>query len=294
MKRLRTALAGNPWNRPAWSAWFALFMACVPDDAQAQAAQPEGTSPTLSARLEEGSGGPGAATAQHGGNWRLELKRQNTARGTPDESTKTVFKIERLLDGPVALLRLELPLPDERTDFTGSPFEPHLGDIKTRVGFRAFRAGGYSFPSFIEFTFPTANPESLGSGHFQMAAAMRMLVPVTLPFEEPGSHQSRLEFEAQQVNSFAGDADRKDIHHTKLEFVLSDVWHRRYTGKLKLKPVVDWIQDGETGAVFEVEGGVNLARGWRTWLMLGHRVWGPEDVAGTYSKRVEIGVTRTF
>jgi hypothetical protein len=286
MRRLRAVLAVN--------AWLALFMGCVP--AEAQALQPEGTStsPALPVRIEEGSAGPGAATIQLDGHWRLEFKRQNTARGTPDESTKSVIKIERLLDGAVTLLRLELPFPDERTDFTGSPFDPRLGDIKTRVGFRAVEAGRYAFPSFIEFTFPTAGPQSLGSGHYQLAAGVRMLAPLKLPFDDSASHQSRLEFELEQVNSFAGDADRKDINHTKLEFVLSDVWRRQYTGKLKLKPVVDWINDGETGAVCEVEGGMYFARGWRTWLMLGHRVWGPEDVASTYSTRMEIGIARTF
>ncbi|MCU0790350.1 MAG: hypothetical protein MUE79_04770 [Nitratireductor sp.] len=284
MRRLGTVFAVN--------ACFALAAACAP--AAVQALQPEGasTSPALPTQPHKDRGGSGAATAP--GQWRLELKRQNTARGTPDESTKTTLKIERLLDGPVTLLRLELPFPDARTDFTGSPFEPRLGDIKARVGFRAFEAGGYAFPSFVEVTFPTADPETLGSGHYQLSAGLRMLAPLTLAFDDQASHQSRVEFQVQQVNSLGGDADRKDINHTKLEFVLSDVWRQKYTWKLKLKPAVDWIQDGETGAVFEAEGGMTFARDWRTWLMLGHRVCGNEDVASTYTKRVEIGVARTF
>ena len=43
----------------------------------------------------------------------IELKRQATARGTPDETTKTNLKFDFFpSQGAVALLRLELPFPD--------------------------------------------------------------------------------------------------------------------------------------------------------------------------------------
>lgn len=235
-----------------------------------------------------------AVTARTPARWRLEFKRQNTARGTPEESTKTTGKIERLLDGPVSLLRLEVPFPDEKDDFSGSPLNPRLGDVKARLGFRAFEAGGLRFPSFVELSFPTADPESLGSGRYQLSAGIRMLVPLTLPFANAAAHQSQGEIQIEQVNAFGGDGSRDDINRTKFEFILSDVWRQQYTGKLKLKPTLDWVRAGDGGAVFEVEGGMRFARVWRTWLMLGHRVWGDEGVGGTYSKRVEIGIDRTF
>ncbi len=72
---------------------------------------------------------------------RIELKRWLTSRGTPDESTRTIVRVDRLLDGPVALLRLDVSFPDEATDFNGDPFNPRLGDIKARVGFRALKSG---------------------------------------------------------------------------------------------------------------------------------------------------------
>jgi hypothetical protein len=229
-------------------------------------------------------------------NWRglIELKRQNTSRNTPGESTKTTLKIDTFLTGPISLFRVEIPFPDEDTDFSGSPFEPHLGDIKTRIGFRALKAGNYSYPSFIEVTFPTASPESLGSGKYQLSAGIRMLAPVVLPLVEPRSHNSRFETQVQQVNSVGGDPDRKNISYTKLELTLYDIWRQEYTFKLKVKPTVDWTQDGKTGAVGEIEGGILFARYWRTWLMFGHRLWGPQGIPGTYENRVEIGVARRF
>jgi hypothetical protein len=43
----------------------------------------------------------------------VELKRQATSRGTPEETTKTNLKFDYFPEeGIVALLRLELPFPD--------------------------------------------------------------------------------------------------------------------------------------------------------------------------------------
>lgn len=223
---------------------------------------------------------------------RVEIKRWMTSRGTPDESTRTTLRMDRLLDGPVALLRLDLPLPDEDTDFNGSPFEPHLGDIKARVGFRPLKSDNLTFPSFVEMTFPTADPETLGTGKYQLGVGVRMLAPVQMPFLEASAHRTLLETQLQQVGSVAGDPERKDIHVTKIEITLNDVWQGRYTTRLKLKPNIDWEKDGKTGAVAELEGGLLFAQHWRTWLMLGRRVWGPDDIQGTYNTRVELGLSR--
>lgn len=217
-----------------------------------------------------------------------------TSRGTPDETTKTTLRLERFFAGTVRLLRLDLPFPDEETDFSGSPFDPRLGDIKIRAGFQPLRSGELSFPSFVEVTFPTADPDSLGSGKLQVGAALRMLAPVRLPFPDPGAHRSVFEAQVQQVVSVAGDEERKDINVTKIELTLNDLWRGKYPFKLKLKPNIDWEKDGDTGAVGEIEGGFLFGQGWRAWLMLGHRVWGPAGIQGTYTDRVELGLARTY
>jgi hypothetical protein len=264
-------------------------LAQQPAAGNADGAQPSSAAPE--APRDDESKPPPRGEGWHG---RIELKRQNTSRGTPEESTKTTLRVETFFTGPVEVLRFDFPFPDEKTDFDGSPFEPRLGDIKTRLRFRPLQASGYEFPSFVEVTFPTADPESLGSGKYQLSAGIRMLAPVTLPAIDRTSHTSRLEAEVQQVNSIGGDPERKDINYTKFELTFYDVWRKTYTLKLKLKPAVDWNLDGDTGAVSEVEGGLFLARDWRAWLMLGGRVWGPSGIASTYDTRVELGVARTF
>ena len=232
-----------------------------------------------------------AADDWHG---KIELKREATSRGTPEETTKTAIKIDTFLEGPVALFRIDMPFPDKKTDFAGDPLDPAPGDLKLRLGFRGFRSGHYSFPSFVEITFPTADPETLGSGKYQASAAIRMLGPLAIPALDPATHASQFELQLQHVQSFAGDASRNDVRHTKAELTAYDVWRETISFKLKLKPVIDWTRDGRTGATLEYETGWLVAPGWRTWLMLGARVWGGDDIASTYNTRVELGVARTY
>jgi len=233
------------------------------------------------------TGAPSADTQ-----WRFELKRQNTDRDTPGESTRTTVRLEALPgEGSVALWRLDLPFPDEKDSFSGSPFDPRLGDIKVRARLRPTDVGGLPLAFFSELTFPTADPKELGQGKYQVMAA----VETTLPLESLGSasHQLAFSTQVQQVVSVAGDPERKDINYTKLELALRDVWRKLYSLKFTAKPVLDWVQDGKTGAVGELEGGVTLAGDWRVLLMLGWRLWG-EGVPSTYGTRVELTLGKTF
>jgi hypothetical protein len=262
-----------------------------PADAAADDAALPVVAPEYGDDARAGSDAQPPASEWHG---RVELKRQNTSRGTEDESTKTTLRIESFLTGAVRSLRLDLQFPDEKTSFEGSPFHPRPGDTKIRVGFQPLRAGAYTLPSFVELTLPTADPDTLGAGKVQLSAGMRMLVPVTLPIADPKPHDARFEVELQQTNSVGGDENRKDINYTKLELTFYDLWRKTYLMKLKLKPSVDWTRDGQTGAVGEVEGGGFFAQHWRSWLMLGRRLWGPDGIGGTYDTRLELGLARTF
>ena len=225
---------------------------------------------------------------------RVEIKRQNTSRGTPDESTMSQLRIETFFNGPVSALRLDLPFPDEKTDFEGDLFNPRLGDVKVRARFRPLKRGEYTIPTFLEAAFPTADPKSSGTGKYQLSGGIRMIAPFTLPVAQPKEHKAQFEIEASQTVSVAGDESRNDVNYTKLELTFYDVWRGRYTMKLKLKPSVDWIKDGKTGSVGEVEAGLLFVRHWRAWLMLGGRLSGPEGIKGTYDTRVELGLARTY
>ena len=239
---------------------------------------------------DNGSAGA-AGTGKPGG--LIEVKREMTNRGTVDETTRTTLKIDSYLQGAIWLLRLEIPFPDEKTDFEGSPFDPHLGDIKIRVGFRPVRVNSVPLWSFIEASFPTANPEELGSGKYQLSPGLEASVPISLSGSIAESHKLSFDPLIQQVVSMAGDKNRNDINYTKFELVLKDIWRQKYWMKLTVKPVVDWEQDAKTGAVAELEGGWTINRDWTIWLMCGARMWG-EGVPLIYGTRVQIGAARFF
>ena len=243
--------------------------------------------PEATAKAQEEAAPPSARRG------RIELRRQNTERGTPEESTKTTLRLEANLKGSVSRLRLDLPFPDEKSDFSGDPFQPRPGDVKVRAYFRPFQAGDTPLSTDIEMTFPTADPPELGSGKVQLSAALRS-VPGTPDFVlASGRHQLRYEWSVRQTVSIAGDAERKDINSTKPELALRDTIGSPYWLKLTFKPTIDWVQGGRTGAVLELEGGWNPSRDWRFSLMGGACLW-DDGISGTCKRRVELVAGRPF
>jgi len=217
----------------------------------------------------------------------IELKRSATDRGTSDETTKTNLKFDYLLTGgAVAFLRLELPFPDKKTSFEGSPFNPALGDIKTRIGWRAVEVVGRPVTSFLELTYPTANPSSLGAGKYQVSVGAEMAFRLGPGPASLGSPAELVLVQIQQVVSFAGDGSRKDINQTKFEVTWRNTWKSGHYAKAIVKPVVDWVGGGQTGAVLELEGGWAADRHWTLVLLGGGLLWG-QGVPGTYGTRVE-------
>jgi hypothetical protein len=218
----------------------------------------------------------------------IELKRQATARGTPDETTKINLKFDHFPQhDTVALLRLELPLPDATSTFAGSALDHDVGDAKFRVGFRAVEVLGRPVTSFVELTFPTADPESQGAGKYQLSAGVKPAFALPPGPASIGSPKQSASVQLQQVVSFAGDQARTDINQTKFEFEWRDTWPSGNHAKATLKPVIDWVGDGQTGAVLEFEYGWLLERRWSLALMAGGRLWG-EGVPGTYLTRAEL------
>jgi hypothetical protein len=245
------------------------------------------------AQAAEDSSGKGAGSKEEKRHFLIELKREATNRGTPEETTKTQVKIDAFFNGIISLLRLEIPFPDDKTSFEGDPFNPRLGDIKARVGFRPVGLGDIPVGSFLEVTFPTADPEELGSGKYQLAPGIRTTFPISFGQSLPESGKMSFEPLVKQVVSVAGDENRKDINYTKFEFSLKDTWRNEYWLKLTPKPIVDWEQSAKTGAVLELEGGWIINPRWRVWLLLGTRLWG-EGVPSTYDKRVGLNGSFTF
>lgn len=247
-------------------AFVAAIFLCVADDARALDSEQATPAPARKARLE--------------------LTRENVDHGTTEETTKTFLRSDSYRsDG--SILSFQVAFPDAKTDFEGSPFDPRLGDIKSRFRFAPFSAAGFGMSYFIEAVLPTADPEELGAGKYQASAGVTAAKEASM-----GSRRLRFTAQLQQTNSVAGDEARPDINFTRLDLSLRDI-HETHWFKAAVNTRVDWEQNGKTGAVGELELGHNLGPDWRAWLMVGGLLWG-EGVKGTYGTKVRVGLDRSF
>jgi hypothetical protein len=223
--------------------------------------------------------------SKDGWHGRVQLRRENVDRGTSEETTRTYLRSDNFVWG--GMLSFQVAFPDADTDFGGSPFDPRVGDSKTRFRFAPFTAGRFEVSYFVETTFPTADPGELGGGKYQLSAG------VTAAREFPSQTRVlRFTSQLQQANSVAGDAARPDINYTKLDLSLRDTWGPHWL-KAAVNARADWEQNGRTGAVGELEYGHRLSRQWSLWLLAGGLLWG-EGVKGTYGTKVLVGLDRWF
>jgi hypothetical protein len=255
--------------------------------ATAMAAHGAETRPLDATPVAAAEDDPEPAKGWHG---RVQLRRENVDRGTSEETTKTYLRSDNFVWG--GMLSFQVAFPDEKTDFSGSPFDPRLGDSKIRFRFAPFSAGRFDVSYFAEATFPTANPEDLGSGKYQLSAGVTASTALPLPQTMRASHELRFTSQLQQSNSVAGDEASPDINYTKLDLSLRDAWGANWV-KMSVNMRADWEQDGKTGAVGELEYGRRLDPSWSLWFMAGGLLWG-EGVKGTYGTKVMIGVDRWF
>ena len=176
----------------------------------------------------------------------------------------------------------------------GDPTSPRLGDLKLKLVSRSIPLDGTSLDPLFETTFPTAGPESLGHGKYQVSPGAELRVPLLASSEadQVARWNFSSKFLVQQVISVAGDEARKDIHYTKFEPELKAAWNK-LTLSLTPKVVFDWEQDGKSGGVLELEGGWNFNPHWSTVLTLGHGLWNT-DLPSMYGKKLELSVRFNF
>ena len=225
--------------------------------------------------------------------WHVELKQQVTDRGTIEEDSKTTLRLEATPQHFfLSLVRVDIPFIEGTN---GIRIGPHLGDIKNKLVSRSIPLGGMVLAAVFETTFPTAQPETLGSGKYQLGPGAELRIPLSgaKPAGVPPAWSTSLKPWIEQVFSVAGDESRKDINYTKLELELKAEWRKKLILKLTPKFVFDWEQGGDAGAVLELEGGWNFGRRWGTSLTLGHELWNT-DAPATYGKKIELSVRFNF
>jgi hypothetical protein len=253
--------------------------------------------PMAFASAEDGNPSPAAAAPAREETlaYKFELKRENTNKGQQGETTKTTLRLEHDPGGAVSLLRLDVPFVDKNKSFGGDLASQGLGDIKVRVGVRRIPFWSpVDLSGYVEIVFPTASPKDLGSGMYQLAPAVKFTVPV---YPGPGifsAHDVTGSAEVQQYLSLGGFGGFKDIDYTKFDFQLKDVWRKKYWAILKVKPVIDWEQDGRWGGTAEVEIGWFINRRWSLYVSYTNSLPDGNHVPGTCEKRVTLDVACRF
>jgi hypothetical protein len=224
--------------------------------------------------------------------WHIEAKRQFTNRGSVEEASKSTIRLEATPDGFISRVRMDLQFIDGKN---GDPLTPQLGDTKLRFGFHSLSLGKTSLSPFIETTFPTADPESVGNGKYQLSPGAEFYVPLWKfgSNDHPERWKTGLNTLIQQVVSVAGDPSRKDINYTRLEPELVAAWEEKLVLSLTPKLVLDWHDGEKTGFMLEVEGEWNFNRHWRLAVTLGKGLVNT-DVPTGYQSKVEFSVRFNF
>lgn len=223
--------------------------------------------------------------------WDAELRRQWTDRATSEASSRTTLRLEVAPQEFLSLIRLDIPFVDEQN---GDPLTPHLGDIKNKLVSSHIPLDDVKLDGVFETTFPSAQPESLGQGKYQLGPGFEFILPIwgssrgDMPSPWIVSFKPWLE----QNFSVAGSPDFKNINYTKLELELSAKWKKKLTIKLTPKPVYNWEKDN-SGAVIELETDWNFTRRWYADLVLGHGLWGV-GTPTTYNSMVLIALGFNF
>jgi hypothetical protein len=187
---------------------------------------------------------------------------------------------------------VDIPFVDEKN---GDPITPHLGDIAFKLETVGYPVGVTSWQAILQTTFPTAQPESLGTGKYQLTPGTEVWIPIWASShgDTPPVWKTGVQPLVGQFVSVAGDPSRTDINYTEIETQLQGIWRDKVNVELNPKFFVNYVGGVASGAVFELEPHWKINRRWELDLILGHGMWGVGE-PGTYQKKVEFSVRFNF
>jgi hypothetical protein len=181
-------------------------------------------------------------------------------------------------------LRFDVPFVHADPDDTQT--ETGLGDIRARIGWRA-----YEDPEFAVFfgggiVLDSAEEDSLGSGQKQ-------IVPFFSASGALPSIHSRLYETVEHFVSFDSDPERTGVALTKLDLHMMTQWSENTWTQAGGDFFVDWKGGEHTGLNLDLELGRNLGGGFAGFIRPGFGVFG-EDVPGVVDWNVTVGLRWVF
>lgn len=189
---------------------------------------------------------------------------------------RTIIKI-----GKRFTTRVDIPYVYNSAAPPDMPKQSGLGDISIRLlGYQILQSRKAALTASVEVSLNTAQSRLLGTGK-------NLFIPVVTYTTMLRKRTNLFGVVLQQVNSFSGDAERKDLSFTKIQGLLLNVWSRRTWTVLGPEWYIDYKNNGELSMnlqgrfAFAPTPRVNL------WVQGGAGIFG--DFVGRYNWTAEIG-----
>jgi hypothetical protein len=216
---------------------------------------------------------------------RVELKNE-VINGQGDNDTDAlIVRIDGAYNRRLAL-RMDVPYVFDLSK--GNPQAPGRGwgDVMIRGSSVLKKTSFAGFTGSCDFWFNTAEASNLGSGKNSVGPALS--VNLANAYKD-----LMLSAFIQQKVSYSGDASRKDINRSKVEFIVDRAWKERYWMQVDATLFADWKDAGRTAADLELEAGTRLGNHWSAWIRPGVGLWG-QGVSGGYNSYGQAGFRYIF
>jgi len=183
------------------------------------------------------------------------------------------------------LVRVETPVMVYDAEKPGSTTEGGMGDLLVRANVRLLRTEHVALVAGAEFLLDTASERTLGSGHH---------VGGPIAFLSIESHTLHTTFFplVQHMESFAGDASRRDVNYTMTRLFALTRWPERFYTGTELSVYYDHEREQE-GVTLELEMGRFITPHIAVWTRPGIGNWG-DRIPQVYNWDLEFGIRYLF
>lgn len=161
------------------------------------------------------------------------------------------------------ILRLDVPFLGVHT---GMDSEAGLGDLYAQALLVPRPRKGLTVAYGTGFGFPTATGDLLGRGKW-------LVTPLLVPVQFFPEHKGLAYLKLQDWLSFAGDADREDVHYLAITPTVVYRLTRRWFALADSEVKVDWQRNQHTSCISGIEIGYMFSRRVGAWVK-GEIPWG--------------------
>jgi hypothetical protein len=187
---------------------------------------------------------------------------------------------------PDLALRLDVPFVATDPDAPGRSGRSGLGNLSTRLSWRAVNEDAYALVAGGELILDTATDDALGSGKNVISPFAYASIRI------PGLNSFLFPY-VQYYTSVSGDDARPDVRYTLLRSALLTIWTDGFYSVVDPNLYLNHGSGGEAGMNFEVEVGRFLNSRTMLYVRPGAGVFG-DNVPQVYNWNFEVGLRYFF